>query len=103
MYYSNMQTQRLPLFSRTRALQIVALLWQCRLHCGRKKPESSKQSSKYEKEQQKCAFLPSCSVPVKFFTQGVMKTIQGVTNLEGSGLVRVVTRASNETPYNFYY
>ena len=42
------------------------------------------------------------SVPVKFFTQGVMKTIQGVTNLAGSDLVRVVTRVSNGTPYNFY-
>ena len=68
-----------------------------------KKTESSEQSSKYEKEQQKCAFLPSCSVPVKFFAQGVMKTIQGVTNLAGSGLVWVVTRASNETPYNCNY
>jgi len=41
------------------------------------------------------------SVPVKFFTQGVMKTIQGVTNLAGSDLARV-TRVSNGTPYNFY-
>ena len=40
-------------------------------------------------------FSPSSSVPVKFFTQGVMKTIRGVTNLAASGLVRVVTRVSN--------
>ena len=37
------------------------------------------------------------------FTQGVMKTIRRVTNLEGSGLVRVVTRVSNGTRYNFNY
>ena len=43
------------------------------------------------------------SVPVTFFTQGVVKTIRGVTNLAGSGLVRVVTRVSNGTPYNFNY
>jgi len=45
-----MQTQRLSLCSRTRVLQNV---------CGRKKSKSSEQSSKYEKEQQKRAFLPS--------------------------------------------
>ena len=46
---------------------------------------------------------PFYSVPVTFFSQWVIKTIRGVTNLEGSDLVRVVTRVSNGTPYNFNY
>ena len=38
------------------------------------------------------------SVPVKVFTQGVTRTIRRVTNLAGSGLVRVVTHDLNGTP-----
>ena len=60
MYCSNMQTQRLSLFSRTRVLQNVALLWQSVATAAEeKKSETSEQSSKLEKEQQKRAFLPS--------------------------------------------
>ena len=43
------------------------------------------------------------SVPVTFFTQGVMKTILGAKGKTIQGLLRVVTRVSNGTPYNFNY
>jgi len=54
MCCSNMQTQRLSLFSRTQVLQNVALLWQSVATAAEeKKSESSKQSSKSRKKRHK--------------------------------------------------